>query len=223
MSSGTDSEQNSEHFERDQLSPESEFEFTRSDDLATHGISEIHFDDGDFDQAMQDIEEPPPPAVSMHQSHPPLENDEREFSQTAGAMRQRKESEQAESRRASRPSSTGPDDSENAIAASPHEQHPCPQIHEEPESIDDYDQQQRDATILFGSQPHPTFHQFGDFTASPMLKPEQAPLSTVGSMGNPAPKKHIHAMSMDSVFAWSDLKSPENMELAELDDLLGGY
>lgn len=217
VSSGTDSERSSEFFERDrdELSQESEFEFPSSDDLAAHGISEIHFADEDFDGNMHDIETDPTP-VSMQSNHPPLESDEREFSQTAGAMRQRKESEQAESRRPSRPSSNGPEDTDEDDG-----QHPFPQIVEEPEEMDEdepdhsYIHNQEAASVLFGLKHHHAFH---NFTSSPLIRPAfaAAPSNT--------PRKHVQTCSApDSMFAWSDLKSPENVELAELDDLLGGY
>lgn len=218
VSSGTDSERSSEFFERDrdELSPESEFEFPSSNDLAAHGISEIHFAGEDFDGNMHDVETDPTP-VSMQLNHPPLESDEREFSLTAGAMRQRKESEQAESHRTSYPSSSSPEDNDN----DDDHQHPFPQIVEEPEEMDEdqpehsFIHNQEAASVLFGLKHHHAFH---DFTSSPMMRPAFA-----GAPSN-MPRKHVQTHSApDSMFAWSDLKSPENVELAELDDLLGGF
>lgn len=75
------------------------------------------------------------------------------------------------------------------------------------------------ASILFGHQHHP--HAYHDFSSSPMLRPQAH-----AAIANAASKKQQIAVSnmvADSNFAWSDLKSPEHMGLAELDDLLGGY
>ena len=218
VSSGTDSEQCSELFERDRedMSPESEFEFIAPDDLGANVMSDIHFVDEDYDHSMDDIDESPP--ISMQSNHPPLEHDEREFSQTAGAMRQRKESEQAESRRASRRPSSDVEE-RNGGNEDVDEQPPFPRIHEEPEPMDEdsQDHTYNAANLLFGNQHHNNYQ----FSSSPMLKPQQQ--AGPGAPFNMTPRKHVPIYSApDSMYSWSDLKSPENVGLAELDDLLGG-
>lgn len=219
VSSGADSEQNSELFEldREEMSPESEFEYPTAEDMGGHGMSNLHFEDTDFDDSMPDIDETPP--VMMQSNHPPLEHDEREFSQTAGAMRQRKESEQVESRRPSRLPSNDPEEQNGSGSDSYHDHQPFPQIHEEPEAMDEDAQENsyNAAAMLFGHQHHHTF------SVSPMLRPQQG---GAGLSLSTTPRKHAQtytAPDATSIFAWSDLKSPENVELAELDDLLCGY
>lgn len=170
-------------------------------------------------------------AKSMDTSHnyrgvtPPLESDEREFTQTASSisisMQQRKDSEQAELQRQEeeKVKQIGGDAPEVVI----HEAGIAPLGEETQERADQRNREVADA--LFGQ----THHLLDMATfGSPLLRAEQAPIRAI----SPLPKRtfasyEVDDMSVDglgdSFEVWDELQSPENVELDELDNLLGDY
>jgi len=152
---------------------------------------------------------------------PPLESDEREFTETASSMQLRKASEQAElqrqgSQRAMQMSIAVPDVMVQEPSAIPHSE-------ETQERADQHNREAADA--LFGQTHH--LLPVAAFGSSPMMRSvELAPIRAV----SPLPKRtfasyEAESMSTDSFDdtfeVWDELQSPENVELDELDNLLG--
>lgn len=153
---------------------------------------------------------------------PPLESDEREFTETASSMQLRKASEQAELQR---------QESEKAMQMSVdapdviiHESEPSAMSHFE-ETQERADQRNREAADALFGQAH---HLLPVVTlSSPMMRSvELAPLRAI----SPLPKRtfatyEAESMSIDSfdssLEVWDELQSPETVELDELDNLLG--
>lgn len=141
---------------------------------------------------------------------PPLERDEREFTQTASFLQQRRKSQQAERERSASTSTVEirvPDVTMDDI----------PEVDETEESA--ARKNSETAAALFGDMDQtPTFRpDFG--SSSPMIK---ATLHI--DMPPPLFKRDELKMEVeDPEWSWSQMKSPENIALDELDDLFGGY
>ncbi|KAF2687321.1 hypothetical protein K458DRAFT_296186 [Lentithecium fluviatile CBS 122367] len=141
---------------------------------------------------------------------PPLEKDEREFTQTASFLQQRRKSMEAERERSASTSieeAPIPDVTMDDI----------PEVEETEESA--ARKNSETAAALFGQMDHmPTFQpDLG--SSSPLLK---ASLSI--EMPPPMFKPSEIKMQTESIdWSWSELKSPEHIELEELDDLFGGF
>ena len=180
---------------------------------------------------------------------PPLEYDEREFTQTASVMLARKQSEQAEQEQQqshyssvtpANDSPSPPDLSHShssseepfpSLAASP------PSIVEEPESNNVVDENEETsakrnheaAEALFGRDHIGTgvkessiagaLH-FND--SSPILQPSSLRLD-LSKEALVNQQEILSEDGNDAYAAWSELRSPENVGLHELDDLLGEY
>ncbi|KAJ4305506.1 hypothetical protein N0V90_001037 [Kalmusia sp. IMI 367209] len=139
---------------------------------------------------------------------PPLEKDEREFTQTASSLQERRKSQQAERER-------------SASAVVENTQPPdvtmddIPELEETEESA--ALKNSETAAALFGEMEHTAFQP--DLSiSSPLLKPSL-------NIEMPPPMfKASESLSEndDEDLNW-DMKSPENIELEELDDLFGNY
>lgn len=153
----------------------------------------------------------PPTSVNIAHNRraqsPPLERDEREFTQTASSLQQRRMSQEAERKRAA--SMTAPPQvdvvMEDALS----------HVEESEESA--ARKNSESAAMLFG---HIATFQAEMVPSSPLTKP-----ALVIEMP-PPPFKPIESLKRDRDeidLSWSDMKSPESIELDELEDLLGGY
>jgi len=158
---------------------------------------------------------------------PPLESDEREFTQTASSMQQRKESEQAELQRQESEKAMKMDvDDGAAPGIVVHDSEPDAIVLAE-ETQERADQRNREAADALFGQAHPLL-PVATFS-SPMLRAEQTPLRAI----SPLPKRSfasfaadptsVDGKGVDSFEVWDELQSPESVELDELDDLLGDY
>lgn len=214
-------------------SPELDLMSGQQDDLlSAHDIAETHFDSADFSLILDESEHDPEhdrASPSHNIQLEPLEHDEREFSRMAGVMRQRHETDQAEVR------SRSPSGKDMAQAADPVIEEPRsasnPVIRSEAETMSASESDelghlgdQEAAAALFG---HATMHHhLNDFTSSPMLRPVGQ--SDVQPAYTTPRKAYFSPMIVEAdrraavaSGSWGELKSPEDMDIAELDDLLG--
>lgn len=171
----------------------------------------------DYDDSASDpFTNPTHPPTSHNIAHnrraqsPPLERDEREFTQTASSLQERRKSQQAERERSASTvaeNAQRPDVSMDDIV----------ELEETEESA--AKKNSETAAALFGEMEHATFNPVLGIS-SPALKPSL-------QIEMPPP-----AFRLDTSDSWSfkmeddeweEMKSPENIELDELDDLFGGY
>lgn len=160
------------------------------------------------------------PPTSSNISHnrravsPPLERDEREFTQTASSLQQRSRSRDAETTAAL----SGASQSAGDTAMDD----PVPADIEETEESAALRNSEA-AAALFGQVDHLAVHpmQHGFAASSPLLKPQlEIEISRVAFKGDSDDVR----MGGEEEWGWSeDLKSPENVELDELEDLFGEY
>lgn len=203
-------------------------------DLSSHELEFSHpqsAPDMSFDRARQTAEDASR-ATDLEIAHnsravsPPLSNEEREFTMTASFLQLRKQSEQEEMELAQLQAqqsdamsldgsisfSTSPEDSPAVFVQT------LPQEPEE-ESEERAAQRNREAAdVLFGHG-HRLLHV--PAFSSPVLRPQHLHLSTT-------PRKafattDVTVAEMDALAAWPELQSPEEVELDELDDMLGGF
>lgn len=172
----------------------------------------------DYDDSVSDpFSNPTHPPTTHNIAHnrraqsPPLERDEREFTQTASSLQERRKSQQAERER-------------SASAAAENAQRPdvaMDDIFELEETEESAAKKNSEtAAALFGEMEHATFDPVLTIS-SPLLKPSALHIEM------PPPVFSIEtgeswALKMEDA-EWDELKSPENIELDELDDLFGGY
>lgn len=163
----------------------------------------------DYDDAVSDpfSSQTHPPtghniAHNRRAQSPPLEKDEREFTQTASILQQRRRSQTAERERSA---------SMSAQEASK----PDVTMHDIPEIEDEESAARKNSEIavaLFGQMEHTKFEpNFG--ISSPVFKP---------SFATPMKGSETRIESVESDWTW-DATNPESIELDELDDLFGGY
>jgi hypothetical protein len=133
---------------------------------------------------------------------PPLEKDEREFTQTASSLQQRRKSQEAEQRERSTSLST----ESKTVDIAMWEIHPT--IEETEESA--ARKNSEIASALFGQMDATAF------PSSPAVKP-------VLHIEMPPPLYKPHAMKLDMDDLDWTMKSPETIELDELDVLFGEY
>lgn len=143
---------------------------------------------------------------------PPLEKDEREFTQTASSLQQRRRSQEAEQRQRSSSASTESTRASDVV------------MDEVAQSIEETEESaalknSETAAMLFGSVGNVSTFEMDFSLASPMMK------STISiEMPPPLFKPSQGKFDIDDIdWSWSELKSPEHIELDELDDLFGGY
>ncbi|KAF9697252.1 hypothetical protein EKO04_004771 [Ascochyta lentis] len=140
---------------------------------------------------------------------PPLEKEEREFTMTASFLQQRRKSQEAERERSAslsaEPTQTS-DVSMDDVA----------QSIEETEELAARKNSEA-AAALFGHMGNSSF----DFSiSSPALKSQAFHLE----MPPPAFKPHEVKLEIADIdWSWSDMRSPEHIELDELDEMFGGY
>ena len=138
---------------------------------------------------------------------PPLEKDEREFTQTASFLQQRRMSQEAERQRSASASAEPTQSSDTKmeeIAVS---------VEESLESAARKDSEA--AAALFGQM-----DQLMSFHAA--LSPNSPALKPILALEMPPPSLKRKEMKLDLDDDWI-MKSPELIDLDELDDLFGGY
>ncbi|PVH99088.1 hypothetical protein DM02DRAFT_529790 [Periconia macrospinosa] len=138
---------------------------------------------------------------------PPLEKDEREFTQTASILQQRRRSQTAERERSA--SMTAQEVSKPDVTMSD-----IPEIEDEESAAR---KNSEIAVALFGQMEHAKFEpHFG--VSSPLLKPT----FTMEVMPSTSKTSEIKIDSIESDWSWES-RGPESIELDELDDLFGAY
>ncbi|KAF2712509.1 hypothetical protein K504DRAFT_372600 [Pleomassaria siparia CBS 279.74] len=195
LSSATSEEEDLEARSRDRMSPSPELDLSSPD-----------FDDGIDTFSSQS--HPPTSANILHNRRaqsPALEREEKEFTQTASFLQQRRKSQQLERERsnsASREAVQGLDIAMDDI----------PEVDETEESA--ARKNSEIAAALFGH-----FDHVAAFASSPMLKP------TLNIETPPLMYKRgdLQREADDIEWSWSEMKSPEAVNLDELDDMFGGY
>ncbi|KAF2196923.1 hypothetical protein GQ43DRAFT_230897 [Delitschia confertaspora ATCC 74209] len=184
LSSAASEDQDLEARSREQMSPSPELELS-FEDSADPFSHQTH-----------------PPATTnvahnRRAASPPLEREEREFTQMASSLQQRKR-EAAE-----QDSEKAPDATMNDVVK---------EVEETEESA--ARKNSETAMALFGQT-----DRFAEYQpSSPMMK-----LHLDIDMPLPDLKQDVKMTGEDFGWGWSELKSPENIELDELDDLFGGY
>jgi hypothetical protein len=172
----------------------------------------------DYDENVSDpfsSQAHPPTSINIAHNRraqsPPLEKDEREFTQTASSLQQRRKSQEAERER----SSSAP--AEPAHSSDVIMDEVALSIEETEESAARKNSEA--AATLFGESHSGSSFDFS--FSSPALK--SAPLSIAMPPPPMFKANEVKLEIYDSDWAWSDLRSPEHIELEELDDLFGGY
>ncbi|KAF2843358.1 hypothetical protein M501DRAFT_924552 [Patellaria atrata CBS 101060] len=190
-----DEEAFSDARERAQLSPSPEVDLS-SPELEDESTSDQFSRHGSISR---DGTHPPSSNNHSHNRRavsPPLERDEREFTQTASSLQQRRKSRELENK-ASMDGNRTPEITMDG-----------PPLETTEETEERAAQRNREAAAaLFGSD-HLSVSAMRGVSSSPLIKPTPAP----------QPKKEL---LLQEGWGWSDLKNPENIELDELDDLLG--
>lgn len=219
ISSGFEEEEVEER-KRDIISPSPEVEMVvqSQEDSHLHAINDLTFpmDDFSFDEddtIMQSV------TSNNRAPSPPLEQDEKEFTQTATVMQMRKQSEQAEHRLqmerqdgSASPASFAPPSLSMSVDSL--------------DSVDSYQEEEVDehalfhneeaAAVLFGGN---IMNAMEYMISSPMLKPQHV------LRVDTTPRKDVR--TLESVFTndttWTELVSPETIELSELDTMLDAF
>ena len=157
---------------------------------------------------------------------PPLESDEREFTQMATNMATRRAIEQSATPDAEpEPPSmdlTGHNPSESYLSMPSHDLSESPgEVEEEETEEAKHLKNQQAASALFGNQyahlsANPSSHII--LNSSPMIRPMLSTKDVPKTMTQPS-----FGRSMDDDAVWNELKSPDCVELSELDELLAGH
>lgn len=197
LSSGASEEEDMDARARARMSPSPELDLSDYDENGSVDVfsSQVH---------------PPTNANISHNRRaqsPPLEKEEREFTLTASFLQQERRRQEAEraARMSAQPSQTS-DISMDDIA----------QSIEETEELAARKNSEA-AAALFGHMASSSF----DFSIdSPALKSQVFHLE----MPPPAFKPHEVKLEIADIdWSWSDMRSPENIELDELEEMFGGY
>lgn len=187
---------------------------------------------GSFMQRNSVPRDPPSYSHTHRATSPPLENEERDFKQTASALY-----EQALARRNSQESGSDVNMDQSDTVAGAEQRNDSVSISIEPHETEECAalKNREAAAALFESE-HlrmPT-DQAMDFS-SPMLhaqngirnelavKTEQHEDSSMESMSLDQSDKDHHMHLPEPAFAWDSLQSPENIEIAELEDMFDAY
>ncbi|KZM27073.1 uncharacterized protein EKO05_0004956 [Ascochyta rabiei] len=199
LSSGVSEEEDMDARARARMSPSPELDLSDYDENGSADLfsSQTH---------------PPTIANIAHNRRaqsPPLEKEEREFTLTASFLQQRRKSQEAERERSAslstepiQPSDVSMDDIAQSI--------------EETEELAARKNSEA-AAALFGHMANSSF----DFSiSSPALKSQAFHLE----MPPPAFKPHEVKLEIADIdWSWSDMRSPEHIELDELDEMFGSY
>jgi hypothetical protein len=191
LSSATSEEEDMDARSRDRMSPSPELDLSDYDSVNSDPFS--------------NQSHPPTTANISHNRRaqsPPLEKDEREFTQTASFLQQRRMSQEAERERSA------------SVSAEP-TQHSDVKMEEVAVSVEETVESaalkdSEAAAALFGQMDH-----LMTFQSSPAMKP-------VLHIEMPPPSLKRKSVKLELDDDWI-MKSPELIDLDELDDLFGGY
>jgi hypothetical protein len=191
LSSATSEEEDMDARSRDRMSPSPELDLSDYDSVNSDPFS--------------NQSHPPTTANISHNRRaqsPPLEKDEREFTQTASFLQQRRMSQEAERERSASVSA------ESTQASDVKMEEVAVSVEETVESAALKDSEA--AAALFGQMDH-----LMTFQSSPALKP-------ILHIEMPPPSLKRKSVKLELDDDWI-MKSPELIDLDELDDLFGGY
>lgn len=199
LSSGASEEEDMDARARARMSPSPELDLSDYDENGSQDLfsSQVH----------------PPTVVNIAHNRraqsPPLEKEEREFTMTASSLQQERRRQEAERERSASVSV------EPAQASDINMDDVCQSI-EETEELAARNNSEA-AAALFGHMASSSF----DFSVdSPALKSQAFHLE----MPPPAFKPHEVKLEIADIdWSWSDMRSPESIELDELDEMFGGY
>ena len=199
LSSGASEEEDMDARARARMSPSPELDLSDYDENGSQDLfsSQVH----------------PPTVVNIAHNRraqsPPLEKEEREFTMTASSLQQERRRQEAERERSAsisvEPAQTSDFNMDDV----------CQSI-EETEELAARNNSEA-AAVLFGHMASSSF----DFSVdSPALKSQAFHLE----MPPPAFKPHEVKLEIADIdWSWSDMRSPESIELDELDEMFGGY
>jgi len=199
LSSGASEEEDMDARARARMSPSPELDLSDYDENGSQDLfsSQVH----------------PPTVVNIAHNRraqsPPLEKEEREFTMTASSLQQERRRQEAERERSAsisvEPAQTSDFNMDDV----------CQSI-EETEELAARNNSEA-AAALFGHMSSSSF----DFSVdSPALKSQAFHLE----MPPPAFKPHEVKLEIADIdWSWSDMRSPESIELDELDEMFGGY
>jgi hypothetical protein len=199
LSSGVSEEEDMDARARARMSPSPELDLSDYDENGSADLfsSQTH---------------PPTIANIAHNRRaqsPPLEKEEREFTMTASFLQQRRKSQEAERERSASLSA-------EATQASDVSMDDVAQSIEESDDIAARKNSEA-AAALFGHMANTSF----DFSiSSPALKSNALHLEMPPPMFKP---HEVKLEIADIDWSWSDMRSPEHIELEELDEMFGGY
>ncbi|KAF1836947.1 hypothetical protein BDW02DRAFT_492571 [Decorospora gaudefroyi] len=196
LSSATSEEEDADARSRGRLSPSPELDLSDYDSHASDPFS--------------NQSHPPTTANISHNRRaqsPPLEKDEREFTQTASFLQQRRMSQEAERERSSSTSAEATQSDDVRM------EEVTFSVEETVESAARKDSEA--AAALFGQTDHLMGFQATLTPSSPALKP-----ALHIEMPPPSLKRKEVKLELDDDWV---MKSPELIDLDELDDLFGGY
>jgi len=199
LSSGASEEEDMDARARARMSPSPELDLSDYDENGSQDLfsSQVH----------------PPTVVNIAHNRraqsPPLEKEEREFTMTASSLQQERRRQEAERERSASVSV------EPAQTSDFNMDDVCQSI-EETEELAARNNSEA-AAALFGHMASSSF----DFSVdSPALKSQAFHLE----MPPPAFKPHEVKLEIADIdWSWSDMRSPESIELDELDEMFGGY
>jgi hypothetical protein len=186
---------------RSEMSPSPELELTSPDlaDANDHMSRSTSFSISDGAST---------PAFSHNQTSPPLERDEHEFTQTASLLQKQAEAKSTK-------------DLDSAMVNGPTSEPPITFY----EFEDSSSQRSRDfASTMFGQVDGSlSIQKPVDLLSSPMIYPH-ADMDMISSkQAFPPLSLSVEESKIDSSFVWTELMSPETLELDELDDLFASY
>jgi hypothetical protein len=196
LSSATSEEEDMDARSRGRMSPSPELDLSDYDSHASDPFS--------------NQSHPPTTANISHNRRaqsPPLEKDEREFTQTASFLQQRRMSQEAERERSASASAEPTQQSDVKM------EEVTVSVEETVESAARKDSEA--AAALFGQMDHLVSFHHALSPSSPALKP-------ILHIEMPPPSLKRKEMKLELDDDWI-MKSPELIDLDELDDLFGGY
>ncbi|KAF2021548.1 hypothetical protein BU24DRAFT_22462 [Aaosphaeria arxii CBS 175.79] len=204
LSSATSEEaEDAEARSRDRMSPSPELEFSSYEE------------DEESDSNPFSNQSHPPTSVNIAHNRraqsPPLEKDEREFTQTASFLQQRRKSQEAESQRVSSSSAAGTQSTDVIMD-------------DASQAMDETEESaarknSETAAALFGSMSHlSNFHASDLSPGSPLIKPVQSIETPHTALKRTASRMEYPDLDWN----W-DPKGPEHIELDELEDLFDDY
>ena len=177
---------------------------------------ELDLSTPDYDDGTDPFSSQAHPPTTANISHnrraqsPPLEKEEREFTQTATFLQQQRKSQEAERKREAVPSAVGTVQPDVVM-------NDTPDLYETEECAARKNSEA--AAVLFGHVDHVSVFRSDFAPSSPVMKPMQS-VEMPPPMFRPG---EVRLDLKDLDWNWSEMKSPEHVELDELDDLLDDY